>query len=59
MHLSAAYQHQNEFVENLSLAQRERLAFIDFNLQFFGRISRSDLKPVWQPAHVTSPPTAR
>jgi hypothetical protein len=43
MHLSAAYQHQNEFVENLSLAQRERLAFIDFNLQFFGRISRSDL----------------
>jgi hypothetical protein len=44
MHLSAAYQHQNEFVENLSLAQRERLAFIDFNLQFFGRISRSDLK---------------
>jgi hypothetical protein len=43
MHLSAAYQHQTEFVESLSLAQRERLAFIDFNLQFFGKISRSDL----------------
>lgn len=43
MHLSAAYQHNTIFVENLSLAQRERLAFIDFNLQFFGRISRSDL----------------
>ncbi|MFT6268291.1 MAG: hypothetical protein ACJAVV_001099 [Alphaproteobacteria bacterium] len=43
MHLSAAYQHQNEFVKSLSLAQRERLAFIDFNLQFFGKISRSDL----------------
>jgi hypothetical protein len=43
MHLSAAYQHQNEYVNNLSLAQRERLAFIDFNLQFFGKISRSDL----------------
>lgn len=43
MQLSAAYQHQVEFVEQLSLAQRERLAFIDFNLQFFGKISRSDL----------------
>ena len=43
MQLSAAYQHQSEFVDKLSLAQRERLAFIDFNLQFFGKISRSDL----------------
>jgi hypothetical protein len=43
MHLSAAYLHQSEYVESLSLAQRERLAFIDFNLQFFGKISRSDL----------------
>jgi hypothetical protein len=43
MQLSAAYQHQHEFLENLSLAQKERLAFIDFNLQFFSKISRSDL----------------
>jgi hypothetical protein len=43
MQLSAAYQHQSEFLENLSLAQKERLAFIDFNLQFFSKISRSDL----------------
>jgi len=43
MQLSAAYQHQSEFLDNLSLAQKERLAFIDFNLQFFGKISRSDL----------------
>lgn len=43
MHLSAAYHHQHNFVQNLSLAQRERLAFIDFNLQFFGKISRGDL----------------
>lgn len=43
MQLSAAYQHSSEFVKSLSLAQRERLAFIDFNLQFFSKISRSDL----------------
>ncbi|TDF37354.1 WYL domain-containing protein [Alteromonadaceae bacterium M269] len=30
-------------VEELSHAQRERLAFIDFSLQYFGHISRSDL----------------
>jgi hypothetical protein len=43
MQLSAAYQHQRELLDSLSLAQKERLAFIDFNLQFFGNISRSDL----------------
>lgn len=43
MQLSAAYQHQKHLVVKLSLAQRRRLAFIDFNLQFFGKISRSDL----------------
>lgn len=43
MHLNAAYQHNIVFIQSLSHAQRERLAFIDFNLQFFGKISRGDL----------------
>lgn len=43
MKISAAYHKNQSFIESLSLAQRERLAFIDFNLQFFGKISRSDL----------------
>jgi len=30
-------------LEKLSHAQRERLAFIDFSLQFFGQIARADL----------------
>ncbi len=30
-------------VENLSQAQRERLAYIDFRLYFFGEIGRPDL----------------
>lgn len=30
-------------VEDLSLAQRERLAYIDFQLYFFGDIGRPDL----------------
>ncbi|WP_395340667.1 WYL domain-containing protein [Ningiella sp. W23] len=32
-----------QHLDNISLSQRERLAFIDFNLQFFGKISRNDL----------------
>ena len=30
-------------LENLNHAQRERLAFIDFSLEFFGQIARADL----------------
>ena len=30
-------------MESLSHAQKERLAFIDFSLQYFGQVSRSDL----------------
>ncbi len=43
MQLSPAYAKSSELVANLPLAQRERLAFIDFNLQFFSKLSRSDL----------------
>ncbi len=43
MQLSAAYNNFHEYVHDLSLAQKERLAFIDFNLQFFGKVSRNDL----------------
>jgi hypothetical protein len=43
MLVSTAYTHARELIENMPLAQRERLAFIDFNLQFFGKLSRSDL----------------
>jgi len=30
-------------MDNLSHAQRQRLAFIDFSLQYFGQVSRQDL----------------
>lgn len=43
MQLSENYAQSKDFLENLPLAQRERLAFIDFNLQFFGKIARNDL----------------
>lgn len=43
MQISAPYKQAADFIENMSLAQRERLAFIDFNLQFFGKIARNDL----------------
>ncbi|MFW8592229.1 WYL domain-containing protein [Glaciecola sp. 2405UD65-10] len=43
MKISPAFQKSSDLIEGLSLAQRERLAFIDFNLQFFGKVSRSDL----------------
>ncbi len=43
MKLSPAYNKSKQHVEQLSQAQLERLAFIDFNLQFFGKASRSDL----------------
>lgn len=43
MQLSAAYNKYNDYINDLSLAQKERLAFIDFNLQFFGKVSRNDL----------------
>jgi len=32
-----------QHLDSISLSQRERLAFIDFNLQFFGKVSRNDL----------------
>lgn len=43
MKISTAYSQSTALIEGLPLAQRERLAFIDFNLQFFGKVSRSDL----------------
>jgi len=43
MQLSPAYSRAKDIFNALPLAQRERLAFIDFNLQFFARLSRSDL----------------
>ncbi len=43
MIVSPAYSQHQQSIEALPLAQRERLAFIDFNLQFFGKLSRSDL----------------
>ena len=36
-------QAQIDFINQLPHAQKERLAFIDFSLQFFGHISRNDL----------------
>ncbi len=35
--------NQPRRVESLSHAQRERLAYIDFRLYFFGEIGRADL----------------
>lgn len=43
MTLTATHNLIEQHLANVSLSQRERLAFIDFNLQFFGKISRSDL----------------
>lgn len=43
MKINTAYAAFQKNIDTLPLAQRERLAFIDFNLQFFGNISRSDL----------------
>lgn len=43
MKISAVYAGSASLIEDLSVSQKERLAFIDFNLQFFGKISRSDL----------------
>ena len=39
---------QMKNVQHLSYAQRERLAFIDFSLNYFGEISRSDLNNQFQ-----------
>ncbi|PLT24063.1 WYL domain-containing protein, partial [Pseudoalteromonas sp. MelDa3] len=33
----------NTALDALTHAQRERLAFIDFNLQYFGQVARADL----------------
>jgi hypothetical protein len=43
MTLSATHDLIEQHLNKLSLSQRERLAFIDFNLQFFGKISRGDI----------------
>lgn len=43
MQISPAYSKSKATFDALPLAQRERMAFIDFNLQFFGKISRGDL----------------
>ncbi|MFC4701997.1 WYL domain-containing protein [Glaciecola siphonariae] len=43
MTLSATHNLIEQHLSQFSLSQRERLAFIDFNLQFFGKISRGDL----------------
>jgi len=43
MTLGATHNIIEQQLDKMSLSQRERLAFIDFNLQFFGKISRSDL----------------
>lgn len=43
MTITATHNLIDQHLANLSLSQQERLAFIDFNLQFFGKISRSDL----------------
>ena len=43
MQISPAYSSSTDVIDSFSLAQRERIAFIDFNLQFFGKIARSDL----------------
>lgn len=43
MQISAAYNEYSDYINDLTLAQKERLAFIDFNLEFFGKITRNDL----------------
>nr|WP_136250279.1 WYL domain-containing protein [Ningiella ruwaisensis] len=43
MTLAATHGLIEQRLAELSLSQRERLAFIDFNLQFFGKVSRSDI----------------
>ncbi|MGQ8365256.1 WYL domain-containing protein [Glaciecola sp. 1036] len=43
MSTKASHHLIEQRLSELSSAQRERLAFIDFNLQFFGRLSRNDL----------------
>lgn len=43
MSLAASHNLIEQHLSKVSLSQRERLAFIDFNLQFFGKISRGDL----------------
>lgn len=43
MKISAVYAESKSLIESLSTSQKERLAFIDFNLQFFSKISRGDL----------------
>ncbi|MEM0909508.1 MAG: WYL domain-containing protein [Pseudomonadota bacterium] len=40
MSISASHKSLEHRLANISSSQRERLAFIDFNLQFFGRVSR-------------------
>ncbi|MBT1452461.1 WYL domain-containing protein [Glaciecola sp. XM2] len=43
MTLAATHSLIEQKLAEVSLSQRERLAFIDFNLQFFGNIARNDL----------------
>jgi hypothetical protein len=43
MTIAAMHSLIEQRLSDLSLSQRERLAFIDFNLQFFGKIARNDL----------------
>lgn len=43
MTIAATHSVIEQRLNELSFSQRERLAFIDFNLQFFGKIARNDL----------------
>lgn len=43
MQINNTYKKAEIYINELSLAQKERLAFIDFNLQFFGKVSRAEL----------------
>jgi hypothetical protein len=43
MTIAAVHSVIEQRLNDLSFSQRERLAFIDFNLQFFGKIARNDL----------------